>query len=184
VTVKNVALPKAPNPTISQTRFAAGLAAGQSKVDAYVAAHPKQQGKRKTVKTNAAAAAKQQAVQFELARLLTDPAILEHCPGSVEPHLLMEHGVAILVRLSKGSAGPELAFKSAIWLVEHAVREREREREMKRLARKDSKAEIIADLRGLYAAALAAPAEELVSEVIESDSEVIETSPETSPATG
>jgi hypothetical protein len=93
----------------------------------------------------------------------------------------MEHGVAILVRLSKGSAGPELAYKSAIWLIEHAVREREREREMKRMARKDSRAEIIADLRGLYAKALEAPSEELeasggadsdlVSEVVDQDSE-------------
>jgi hypothetical protein len=153
------------------------MAAGQTKTDAYLAAHPTAKANRRVVKNRAVAASKQAAVQYELARLLTDPAILEHCPGSVEPHLLMEHGVAILVRLSKGSAGPELAFKSAIWLVEHAVREREREREMKRLARKDSRAEIIADLRGLYAKALEAPAEELEQSGDELVSEVIESSP-------
>ena len=151
----------AKTPTASQKRFAAGLAAGKTKVDAYKDAYPKAKTtKRPVLRARASRSSQSSAVQFELARLVTDPSIMECCPNWQNPHALVEHGIAIMVRLSKCHAtDPVIAMRAAEFLIAHG----EKQLPIAPKTRTIDHAKIVSDLKGLYAKALNAPPIELES---------------------
>jgi hypothetical protein len=107
-----------------------------------------------------------------MARLFSDPAILEECPGYSNPRVLLEHGVAVMVMCSR-DADRRVAMHAAEWIVAYAqgllAEQRERRREERAIETRvpaiDTRAQVIEELRGLYAkAALPAAEQPLVVE--------------------
>jgi len=103
-----------------------------------------------------------EAANAELARLFGEEAGLERLPGYQRPEVLLEHGLAVIVRVTQGE-DQKLAFEAGKWLVEYsaalAASKKPGDREV-----------VIRELRRLYAKVL--PQGEIV------DSEIVEAVPE------
>jgi hypothetical protein len=136
-------------PTVKQRKFAAEIAAGRSKRQAYAIAHPEQKMSLPSLRAAATRASKSPAVQAEIRRLLTEPIILDTCPKADDPRALREHAVASMIRLTKHSDGV-IAAHAADWLIKFAA-SLEAARESPRMTERE---QVIHELRGLYAKAL------------------------------
>jgi hypothetical protein len=136
-------------PTVKQRKFAAEIAAGRSKREAYAIAHPEQKMSLPSLRATAARASKSPAVQAEIRRLLQDPVLLDTCPKADDPRALREHGVASMIRLTKHSDGV-IAAHAAEWLISFAA-SLEAARAPQGMTERE---QVIHELRGLYAKAL------------------------------
>jgi hypothetical protein len=138
--------------TVKQRKFAAEIAAGRSKRQAYTIAHPEQKMSLPRLRAAATRASKSPAVQAEIRRLLADPIILDTSPKADDPRALREHAVASMIRLTKHSDGV-IAAHAAEWLIAFADSlEAARARKPKTDAE-----QVISELRELYAKALNEP---------------------------
>ena len=145
------------NPTAAQTKFAAGMVAGKSKVDAYAIAHPNDRSKRRTLKNEAYAASLNPVVLAEVERLRKEPIVLECFPDANNPHALRAHVLATMTRLTQ-YPDPLIAMQAAAWLSQYIDK-------MESTPAAAGNGQLIADLRGLYQKALkAAPLLETVAE--------------------
>lgn len=154
--------------TISQLKFAQGLALGKHATVAYKLAHPNSKMGPKALGVAASRAKKKKSVQDELARLLAEPMlqplILHPCPEYQDASKIIEHAVGVMVRLTN-HPDPLVQMHAAVWLFDYGKTLKE-----ERKARsKDSREQILSELRGLYAKSLPDPAL-IVDAVPESDS--------------
>lgn len=170
--------------TRAQKAFAAAVVGGATLASAYRKAHPGATGSAPgTIRTAAKVAKQSKAVQREIARLMADPllqpAILESCPEASNPGRLREHAVGIMLKLSR-HADPLVAVHCAEWLASYAdklIAESERTRSIE-----PTRQQILADLRGLYAKALARPAAPPLVETVNVESATYPAEPVAEPA--
>lgn len=163
-----MAAPRAHAITPAQRQFAVGIVTGKTKIDAYAAAHPASRMNRKALGVQAAKAAKSPNVQAEIQRLMADPVLFTACPEATDPTIIRAHGVAIMVKVSRCS-DMAIAAHAADWLVRYADNLEARQAAAKAKP-SDEKQRLLADLRGLYSKALAAPKPApLVETVIETE---------------
>lgn len=146
---------EAGNPiTTAQKRFARELSLGKSQTKAYKLAHPTGKTTGRALTTLASRAAKQVAVQDELARLMNDPIlqplVLAQCPEYRDEQRLREHAVGVMIRLTTHS-DPIVAMHCAVWLYDYSCA---LEQAKAPKTPREDRAKILSDLRGLYAKAL------------------------------
>ena len=143
--------------TIAQKRFAQGLALGKPATVAYRLAHPESKPAQSTLRTKALVSKKSKAVQEELAKLLAEPMlqpiVLAAFAEAFDSRRLREHAVGVMVRLSTHS-DPMVQMHAANWVYEYA---RQLEEEKKAKPKQETRDEILASLRGLYAKSLPRP---------------------------
>jgi len=95
-----------------------------------------------------------QAAREQLKQILID-GTLDVCPSYSDPHALLEHAVAIMVKISK-EAPPAVALDAAKFLFTYAQQLDRVQRDRMRPA-SEVRQELIQELRGLYQKALAEP---------------------------
>lgn len=103
----------------------------------------------------------------EWAQLMGEPLAMLACPPKAkDPKGLIEHGLAIMIRVSY-SEDQEIAMQAAKWLVSYGEAVA---REIKPAKTADKADDLLANLRGLYAKALKASPDL----VVEATSETLE----------
>lgn len=142
--------------TVAQRKFAQALALGKPATVAYKLAHPEAKTKGVALRNMASRAKKTKAVQDELSRLLGDPVlqplVMLPCPEYQDASKIIEHAVGIMVRLTN-HPDPLVQMHAAIWLFDYGKTLKE-ERKAKS---KESREQILSELRGLYAKSLPDP---------------------------
>lgn len=154
---------------MAQLKFAQGLALGKPATVAYKLAHPNNKMNPKVLGVQASRAKRSKTVQQELQRLLAEPMLqpllLVPCPEYQDASKIIEHAVGIMVRLTN-HPDPLVQMHAAVWLFDYGKTLKE-ERKAKS---KESREQILSELRGLYAKSLPDPAL-IVDAVPERDSE-------------
>lgn len=141
--------------TVAQRLFAAGIANGKSKAGAYRDAYPHQHMKPAVLRQSAIKAAKRPNVQAEIQRLMSDPILFMACPQASDPAIVRQHAVAIMTQISRCS-DMVMAAHAADWLARYAD-QLEAQQAAAKARPHEEKQRLLADLRGLYQKALAAP---------------------------
>jgi hypothetical protein len=148
-----------------QLKFAQAIAAGKTRIEAYEEAGYSTRGKRETRVRVAKKTAKhpeiRAAVEKMQLQLLPDP-------GDVRE--IRAHAMGVIVKLSLEAGDEKVRLAAATWLHEEtgkqiAERERLEKTQQQRPPRWESDAEIIAELRMLYAKALPKREPELLETV-------------------
>lgn len=144
---------------------------GQPKTKAYAFAHPNARMTPGSLQTAAKRAAKTEAVQAELSRLMADPmlqpVLLEPCAEARYPDKLREHCVSVMLKLTR-HPDPLVVYHAVDWIRAYADQVAA-ERTLPK-PDKNEREKLLGELRGLYSKALnRPPIIETVAE--ESDSE-------------
>jgi hypothetical protein len=126
-----------------QRRFAAEIAAGQSRAKAYAIAYPNQRMKKSSLEVVSKKAAKHPKVKAEIERLL-----IQLLPPVQDMRAAYEHAFATVIKLSIESRDDRVRFDCARWL----RAECERQERLLAAVRPEPEAErMLAGLRALYA---------------------------------
>ena len=129
--------------SVRQRRFAAEIAAGQSRAKAYALAYPNQRMKKSSLEVVSKKAAKHPKVKAEIERLL-----IQLLPPVPDMRAAYEHAFATVIKLSIESRDDRVRFDCARWL----RAECERQEQLMAAARPEPEAErMLASLRALYA---------------------------------
>lgn len=144
--------------TVSQKRFAQGIALGKPATVAFKLAYPNSKLTGKSLGVTASRAKKKKVVQEELARLLAEPILQPlvclPCPEYQDYNKLIEHAVGIMIRLTNHS-DPLVQLHAAKWIFDYG-QDLKTKRYAKQHPGKTSE-QILAELRGIYSKNLPSP---------------------------
>ena len=150
--------------TVSQKRFAQGIALGKPATVAYKLAHPGVKLSPRSLSVAASKSKKTKAVQEELAKLLAEPMlqplVLAAFAEAFDERRLREHAVGIMVRLTS-HPDPQVQFHAATWIYEYAKQLGE---ERKSKPKPETREQLLANLRGIYSKSLPRP--EMIVEAV------------------
>jgi hypothetical protein len=128
--------------SVRQRRFAAEIAAGQSRAKAYAIAYPNQRMKKGSLEVVSKKAAKHPKVKAEIERLL-----IQLLPPVQDMRAAYEHAFSTVIKLSIESRDDRVRFDCARWL----RAEYERQEQLITAVRPEPETErMLATLRALY----------------------------------
>jgi hypothetical protein len=147
-----------------QMQFASSVAAGKPLAVAYREAYKPANDKAPSVYQNAKRSAKHPGIAARIKELQ-----LELLPAPSDLKAIYDHGLATMIQLSNSCEDDGVRWKAARWLCEEAERQAEKQRALEATKvperRRESDAEIVAELRMLYAKAFGKRQPELLETV-------------------
>jgi hypothetical protein len=132
-----------------QLKFAAAVAAGRTRIEAYEEAGYAVNGKRETAVRNA----KRKAKHVEV-RAAIEEMQLQLMPAPDDMRAVYAHGLATIIQLSNSCEDSRTRLAAAQWLCAEAKEQAEKRQTLEAARGTNPREEIIAELRALYRKAL------------------------------
>jgi hypothetical protein len=142
-----------------QLKFAAAVAAGRTRIEAYEEAGYAVNGERETAVRNAKRKAKHGEVRAAIEEMQ-----LQLMPAPDDMRAVYAHGLATIIRLSNSCEDSRVRLSAAQWLCAEAEKQAEKRQTLEAAQAPNQREEIIAELHALYRKAL--PGQEQLVEAV------------------